>query len=162
MMRSVKQCDARGAMRGFTLVEVMVALAIFAVAAIALTRAGMSYSQSVSSLTDRTLAHFVAMNEASTLRITQAWPEGSAEKDVEEQGQNWKIVEQVYPTPADNVRRIEIRVYRANETGSDNSTNSSANSNANSSQKSTSPDSATAGPAPLTRLVIFLRQETRV
>jgi general secretion pathway protein I len=52
---------------GFTLIEVMVALAIFAVAAVALMRTGMSYVNATEGLETRTLAHFVAMNEAANI-----------------------------------------------------------------------------------------------
>ena len=128
---------------GFTLLEVMVALAIFAVAAIALTKAGMSFTQGVMSLTDRSLAHVVAMNEAASLRINQSWPEGSGEQIVESQGRQWRVRHQVYPTPSDDVRRVELRVfeYLPNE------------SNAPAAQiESTEPS--------LSSLVVFLRRET--
>ncbi len=96
---------------GFTLLEVMVALAIFAVAAVALTRAGMSYVNSVQTLQTRTLAHFVAMNEAANISVTQAWLEGSAEHNVEEQGQHWQIATQAYPiSGTSSIRRVVISV----------------------------------------------------
>jgi general secretion pathway protein I len=129
--------------QGFTLLEVMVALAIFAVAAIALTRAGMSYTQGVSSLTDRTLAHFVAMNEAANLRILGTWPEGTGEKEVDEQGQHWLVQHQVYPTPSENVRRVEIRVYPAPDAAVHTPTDQTTRAN------------------PVSSLVVFLRQERR-
>jgi general secretion pathway protein I len=129
--------------QGFTLLEVMVALAIFAVAAIALTRAGMSYTQGVSSLTDRTLAHFVAMNEAANLRILGTWPEGTGEKEVEEQGQHWLVQHQVYPTPSENVRRVEIRIYPAPDTNVRAPTDQTTRAN------------------PVSSVVVFLRLETR-
>jgi general secretion pathway protein I len=100
---------------GFTLLEVMVALAIFAVAAVALMRTGMSYVNATEGLETRTLAHFVAMNEAANITLTQAWLDGSAEHNVEEQGRHWKISTQAFPvnvTP--NVRRIEITVAPIN------------------------------------------------
>lgn len=96
--------------RGFTLLEVMVALAIFAVAAIAVTKIGMNYTQSIGQMNDRTFAHFVAMNELAELEINGAWPEGTGEKTVDEQGQRWLVSHQVYNTISDSVRRIEIRV----------------------------------------------------
>ena len=96
---------------GFTLIEVMVALAIFAVAAVALMRAGMSYVNAVEGLETRTLAHFVAMNEAANMTLTQAWLDGSAEHNVEEQGRHWQIATQAFPiAQTANVRRVEITV----------------------------------------------------
>ncbi|RYZ85709.1 MAG: type II secretion system protein GspI [Moraxellaceae bacterium] len=92
------------------MLEVMVALAIFAVAAMAVTKIGMNYTQSIGQMNDRTFAHFVAMNELAELEINGGWPEGTGEKTIEQQGQRWLVSQQVYTTISDNVRRIEIRV----------------------------------------------------
>lgn len=119
--------------RGFTLLEVMVALAIFAVAAIALTQAGMGYSNAVSGLRDRSHAHWVLMNEAAQLRIQQAWPEGSSDQDVQWGEQRWRIHHQVYPTPAADVRRVELSAF-------------------------VMADATTPQGDPVSRLVLFLRQ----
>lgn len=102
---------------GFTLLEVMVALAIFAVAAIAVTKVGMNFTQSIGQMNDRTFAHFVAMNELTDLEINGSWPEGTGEKIVDEQGQKWLVSHQVYNTIGENVRRIEIRVALTNDDG---------------------------------------------
>ena len=103
--------------RGFTLLEVMVALAIFAVAAIAVTKVSMNFTQSIGQMNDRTYAHFVAMNELTDLEINGSWPEGTGEKVVDEQGQKWVVSHQVYNTISENVRRIEIRVALTNDDG---------------------------------------------
>ena len=103
--------------RGFTLLEVMVALSIFAVAAIAVTKVGMNFTQSIGQMNDRTYAHFVAMNELTDLEINGSWPEGTGEKVVDEQGQKWVVSHQVYNTISENVRRIEIRVALTNDDG---------------------------------------------
>ena len=103
--------------KGFTLLEVMVALAIFAVAAIAVTKVGMNFTQSIGQMNDRTFAHFVAMNELAALEINGSWPEGTGEKIVDEQGQQWQVSHQVYSTISENVSRIEIRVATLGEDG---------------------------------------------
>ena len=63
--------NVRRSERGFTLIEVMVALAILAVVAVAASRASSAYLSSVDILKTRTLAHFVAQNAAADLRIQQ-------------------------------------------------------------------------------------------
>ena len=108
---------AYGLTKGFTLLEVMVALAIFAVAAIAVTKVGMNFTQSIGQMNDRTFAHFVAMNELAALEINGSWPEGTGEKIVDEQGQQWQVSHQVYSTISENVSRIEIRVATVGEDG---------------------------------------------
>ena len=67
--------------KAFTLLEVMVALAIFAVAAIALTKIAMQYTQSTSSAILRTKAQFVAMNEVAMMEMNQEWLDGVTSGD---------------------------------------------------------------------------------
>lgn len=100
----------RSTQHGFTLLEVMVALAIFAVAAIALTQAGMSYTYAVRTLGERSAAHYVLMNEAALLRINRTWPEGTGERMIEQAGQRWQLRYQTFPTPVLAVRRVLLSV----------------------------------------------------
>lgn len=99
--------------RGFTLLEVMVALAIFAVAALALTKVSRNYLGQVEGLQQRTLAHWVAMNQASQWQIEQRWLEGQGESTVTEQGQEWLLRWRAIPTPFAQVERVELQVYPA-------------------------------------------------
>ena len=96
--------------KGFTLLEVMVALAIFAVAAIALTKVAMQYTQSTSNAILRTKAQFVAMNEAAIMEINQQWLQGTESKQVSSQGETWQIDKAAQATISPNVQRIELQV----------------------------------------------------
>ena len=96
--------------RAFTLLEVLVALAIFAVTALALMKIAMNYTQSIQQNELRTLAHFVAMNQAAELRIEKGWLTGSQSEDITEQGEQWRIQKQSYETISPDVQRIEIQV----------------------------------------------------
>lgn len=102
--------DSLKIQKGFTLLEVMVALAIFAVAAIALTKIAMQYTQSTSNAILRTKAQFVAMNEIATMEINQEWLEGTQSKQVTAQGETWQIDKKAQSTLSPKIQRIELQV----------------------------------------------------
>ena len=95
---------------GFTLLEVMVALAIFAVAAIALTKVAMQYTQATANAILRTKAQFVAMNEVAMMEINQEWLEGTLSKQVTSQGETWQIDKKAQATISPKIQRIELQV----------------------------------------------------
>lgn len=76
---------------GFTLVEVMVALAILAVVAVAASRASSAYLRSIEILKTKTLSQFVAQNTAAELQINGVWLEAPQLKTVDEQGRSWQV-----------------------------------------------------------------------
>jgi general secretion pathway protein I len=100
---------------GFTLLEVMVALAIFATAAMTLTKVAMQYTQSTSNAILRTKAQFVALNEVAQMEINQEWMEGTASKQLTQQGETWQIDKRSEPTVSPNVQRIELQVSLVNQ-----------------------------------------------
>lgn len=59
---------------GFTLLEVMVALAILALALAAGIKAASSNISNASYLQQRTLAHWVAMNKLAEFEVFDKWP----------------------------------------------------------------------------------------
>ncbi|HCJ6433124.1 type II secretion system minor pseudopilin GspI [Acinetobacter baumannii] len=96
--------------KGFTLLEVMVALAIFAVAAVALTKVAMQYTQSTSNAILRTKAQFVAMNEVAMMEINQEWLQGTQSKQVTSQDETWQIDKSAQSTISPNVQKIDLQV----------------------------------------------------
>lgn len=95
---------------GFTLIEVVVALAIFAVAALALTKVGMQYTQSTANAILRTKAQFVAQNEIAQMEINGEWLEGTQSKQVSAQGESWQIDKRSEATLSPDIQKIEIQV----------------------------------------------------
>ena len=97
--------------RGFTLVEVLVALAIVAVA---LAAAGRSVALSTNSALDhklRVLAGFVAENRLGELSARRAWPGiGVAEGSESQAGIEFRWRTEVFATPHAQLRRVEIQV----------------------------------------------------
>ncbi|SEO10074.1 type II secretion system minor pseudopilin GspI [Acinetobacter sp. yr461] len=96
--------------KGFTLLEVMVALAIFAVAAVALTKVAMQYTQSTSNAILRTKAQFVAMNEVALMEINQEWLQGTQSKQVTSQGETWQIDKSAETTVSPNVQKVDLQI----------------------------------------------------
>jgi general secretion pathway protein I len=100
--------------RGFTLVEVLAALAVIA---IALTAVMTSYSQGIGTtiaLRDRTIAMWVAKNRLVTHQMSTAWPTTDTTEGTEEMaGKQWRWREQVSATPDADIRRIEIEIRSA-------------------------------------------------
>jgi len=99
---------------GFTLLEVLVAMAIFAVAAIALLNAGRDQIQSSGYLENKTFAHWVAMNQIAEIQAAGTLPDvGTGDATVTLGGSDWKVVTLVENTPVANVRRLTVDVSPA-------------------------------------------------
>lgn len=97
--------------RGFTLIEVLVALAILAVALAAASRASAMMADSSSGLRERLLAGWVAQNRLAELQARRAWPGvGTREGEAEQAGMKLIWHETVSATPNQAFRRIEISV----------------------------------------------------
>jgi general secretion pathway protein I len=96
---------------GFTLVEVLVALAIVA---IALAAASRSVALSTDSALDhklQVLAGFVAENRLAELAARRAWPGiGLIEGSERQAGIDFNWQAEVFSTPHLRLRRVEIRV----------------------------------------------------
>lgn len=96
--------------KAFTLIEVVVALAIFAVAAMALTKVAMQYTQSTANSILRTKAQFVAQNEISRVIINRERLTGTASKQITAQGETWQIDKKAEATISPLVQKIDVQV----------------------------------------------------
>ncbi|MBB5020892.1 type II secretion system minor pseudopilin GspI [Desulfurispira natronophila] len=96
---------------GFTLLEVMIALAVFAVASAALiTATGQNVRQSAY-LENRTLAAQVARNAMEEVLSQPQWPStGVSSEEVSMAGRKWEVLREVEATDSPHLRRIEITV----------------------------------------------------
>ena len=101
--------------KGFTLIEVVVALAIFAVAAMALTKVAMQYTQSTANSILRTKAQFVAQNEISQMIINKEWLTGTSSKQITSQGETWQVDKTAEATISPDVQKIDVQVSLFNQ-----------------------------------------------
>lgn len=102
--------------RGFTLVEVLVALAIVSIALLAALRAAGLGTASAGELRSRLLAGWVAENLLSEQRAMGAWlPLGIQHGTASQGGFTFAWREEVIATPNPAFRRVDILVYAAPE-----------------------------------------------
>jgi general secretion pathway protein I len=97
-----------------TLLEVMVALFIVAVALGGAIKVMSGAAQNSSRLTSKTFANWVALNKLTDLKIKGEWPKVGEDKGTEEMaGQEWRWVQATIKTEDDNIKRIEMSVWSA-------------------------------------------------
>jgi general secretion pathway protein I len=96
---------------GFTLVEVLVALAVLAIALAAVMRAMAQSVDTTVTLREHNMALWVAQNQLATHQMRQDWPApDTIDGEAEMGGMKWYWREQVSATPEPQMRRIEITV----------------------------------------------------
>jgi general secretion pathway protein I len=100
---------------GFTLIEVMIALSIFAVMAAAISRTASQNADTVLYLEEKTLASFVAENRLNQIKLTGFPAATQTKDDVEMANREWHITTKVEETPLPNFRRIEIKVAKMSD-----------------------------------------------
>ena len=97
--------------RGFTLVEILVALAIVAVALSAGLQATGALTRMAERQPQQWLAQLCAENELTRLRLLrQLPPVGESSSSCEQAGQTLTIRLQVNPTPNPSFRRVEAAI----------------------------------------------------
>jgi general secretion pathway protein I len=101
----------RHAVAGFTLLEVMVALAVVSLGLIGVFNGIIQISDQSSHLRERAFAHWVAMNEVTRLRVDQNVPEVSEfDGDVEFADTTYRWEATVSETGVEDLLRIDLRV----------------------------------------------------
>lgn len=108
--------------RGFTLIEVLVALAIVVVGMAAVLGALTSSADTVLYLRDKTFAQWVALNQIATLRLSgQLQQPGTSDGDSDFAGRKWHWRQEVTSTEIPGVVRIDVKVRPADVKGDEDS-----------------------------------------
>ena len=104
--------NAQRSARGFTLIEVLVALGIVAIALVAGLQATAALTNNAQRQSDVLLAHICAENELAKVRLAKQMP-GVGETDVacEQAGRSYQVKLTVAPTPNPSFQRVDAQVY---------------------------------------------------
>ncbi|MBY5961604.1 type II secretion system minor pseudopilin GspI [Marinobacter nauticus] len=99
--------------RGFTLIEVLVALLVFGLIATAAAEVGGNYITSFERIRDKTLAGWVAENRINELRLQDELPGISENSEDTDFGNfRWRVTTVVEATAEPTMRRIEVTVAK--------------------------------------------------
>jgi general secretion pathway protein I len=104
--------------RGFTLIEVLVALLIVALGMGAVLAALTAAADNTMRLREKTFAEWVGFNQLASARLTSAaLASGSKEGDVDFAGTRWHWQQSVTEMDVPGLKRITIQVRHADEPG---------------------------------------------
>lgn len=105
--------------RGFTLMEILVALAVVGIGLAALIGTAGHATRDAAALRDRTYAEWVAANAMTEIRLEQNFPDtGKRDGDEILGGQRWFWNAEISTTPDPDLRRIDVRVSLEKNGGS--------------------------------------------
>ncbi|MBU6199386.1 MAG: type II secretion system minor pseudopilin GspI [Xanthomonadaceae bacterium] len=98
--------------RGFTLLEVLIALLVLALALLALSRTAANQVDTFGALRERTLAGWLAADVLAQTRLATPFPAiGTSDGRRRYGGRDWRYDVVVQGTPVTAIRRIDVHVY---------------------------------------------------
>lgn len=102
---------ARAGQGGFTLVEVMLAVAVLALAMVALGQTLGASAVAYRDIDDTRRAYLVAADKLVEMQVYQQWPNtGTNDEEVTRGEQNWWIETKISAGPYPDTRRVDIDV----------------------------------------------------
>ncbi len=101
--------------RGFTLLEVLISLAILTIALGAIVQTTANSTNNLSHLVNKSFAHWVALNKATELQVEEKWPAaGTQTGRYEMANREWYWSIKISETNDIYVRKMEISVSEEN------------------------------------------------
>jgi general secretion pathway protein I len=102
----------RSCVTGFTLLEVLIALAVLALSMGAAIKAVGDYTNNEAYLRDRTIAMWVARNVLVRFQVENEWPDVGERKGTEEMGRReWRWLGVISQTEEEELRRLDVKVF---------------------------------------------------
>src|SRR5579871_2567526 len=109
--------------RGFTLIEVLVALVIVAVGMSVLMGALNASARTVTYMQDKTFAEWLALNKIAALRLGmqqgQLPPVGSTNGDVNYVNRSWHWRQDVVASEVNGINRVDVKIRPKEVKGGD-------------------------------------------
>jgi general secretion pathway protein I len=104
--------------RGFTLLEILVALVVLALALLALVRTAAIQTSTFGDLRERTLAGWLAQEVLTEKRLADPLP-GTGRSNGQRRfaGRDWRWDMDVQSTQAPTIRRLDVRIAAAGTPG---------------------------------------------
>ncbi|MGA1463166.1 MAG: type II secretion system minor pseudopilin GspI [Steroidobacteraceae bacterium] len=103
---------------GFTLIEVVVAMAVVALGLLAVFRVVSDTVNNTAHLRDRTFAEWIADNQLTEIRLRGSLPSvGTASGTVEYAGREWAWESTVSETPVPDLVRVDVEVRLSDSNG---------------------------------------------
>ena len=98
--------------RGFTLLEVLIALLLMSLALTGLMRLATLEARAAAQLRDATVAQWVAANAIAETRLREGFPNlGEREGESAMAGRRWRWRMNVAGTEEASIRRLDVRVF---------------------------------------------------
>ena len=102
--------------RGFTLIEVLVALAVVIIAFMAMYGSMMQSIAAVTLMQEKTLATWIAFDRITELRLSDQFPDDDESSgEIEMAGSEWVYTIKINPTASDDIRQVIVKVSPALE-----------------------------------------------